>query len=72
MSEPYANDEKLFLIPTRTKYKLPKTMSYPIGAESVSLALADVPQRDQAGDGEAVDHHVHAVERPSTEGSNQR
>jgi hypothetical protein len=46
MSEPYANDEQSFLIPTRNKFKLPKTMSYPIGAESVSVALADVPQRD--------------------------
>lgn len=46
MNESNPDDEQAFLIPTRNRYKLPKTMSYPIGAESVSAALADVPQRD--------------------------
>jgi hypothetical protein len=32
------------MIPTKMKSKLPKTLSYPIGAEAISAALADVPQ----------------------------
>ncbi len=40
------NDEQPFLIPTDHRFKLPKTMSYPIGAEFVSELLANVPQRD--------------------------
>jgi hypothetical protein len=41
------NDGKSFLIPTTGhKTKLPKTMSYPIGAELVSQGLAGVPQQD--------------------------
>lgn len=39
-------DEKSFLIPTSHKYRLSKTLSYPIGAEMVSQGLAGVPQRD--------------------------
>jgi hypothetical protein len=38
--------EKSFLIPTNSKFKLPKTLSYPIGAEVVSQGLAGVPQID--------------------------
>ncbi len=44
------------MIPTRHKAKLPRTLSYPIGAEAISAALAGVPRagsfsltfRDQA------------------------
>lgn len=36
--------EDVVLIPTSFKSKLPHTLSYPIGAEGVSLALKDVPQ----------------------------
>ena len=32
------------LIPTKQKFKLSKTMAYPIGAETVSEAFAGVPQ----------------------------
>jgi hypothetical protein len=46
MNELNLDDEQPFLIPTNYRAKLPKTMSYPIGAESVSVALAQVPQRD--------------------------
>jgi hypothetical protein len=38
-----------FVIPTKYKGKLPHTHSYPIGAEALSLALADVPQLAQLG-----------------------
>jgi hypothetical protein len=31
------------MIPTRCKAKLPKTLSYPLGAEAISKALADAP-----------------------------
>jgi hypothetical protein len=31
------------MIPTRIKSKLPKTLSYPLGAEAISKALADAP-----------------------------
>jgi hypothetical protein len=36
--------EELVLIPTGFKSKLPQTLSYPTGAEVLSLAFADVPQ----------------------------
>ena len=32
------------LIPTKNKYKLPKSMSYPLGAKEISESLAEVPQ----------------------------
>jgi len=35
------------VIPTRSKAKLPAHLSYPLGAEAVSRALAGVPQFDQ-------------------------
>jgi hypothetical protein len=31
------------MIPTRSKSKLPKALSYPLGAEAISQALADAP-----------------------------
>lgn len=31
------------MIPTRSKSKLPKTLSYPLGAQAISEALADAP-----------------------------
>jgi hypothetical protein len=31
------------MIPTRHKSKLPKTLSWPVGAEAISAGLADVP-----------------------------
>jgi len=34
------------MIPTRYKQKLPKDLSYPLGAKEVSQALAAVPQFD--------------------------
>jgi hypothetical protein len=46
MNESNLDDEQSFLIPTDHRAKLPKTMSYPIGAESVSETLAQVLQRD--------------------------
>jgi hypothetical protein len=36
--------EDIVLIPTGFKSKLPHTLSFPIGAEAISLALKDVPQ----------------------------
>ena len=35
------------LIPTRNKSKLPKTLSYPLGAKEISEALAEVPQYNE-------------------------
>ena len=35
------------MIPTRSKSKLPKSLSYPIGAEAISEALADAPHADE-------------------------
>lgn len=35
------------LIRTTSKFKLPNTLSYPIGAEEISRQLQDVPQFDQ-------------------------
>jgi hypothetical protein len=35
---------ELALIPTQYKTKLPHTVSYPLGAEALSVAFADVPQ----------------------------
>jgi hypothetical protein len=35
------------LIPTRIKFKLPHTMSYPIGAESISEAFFGIPQYEK-------------------------
>jgi hypothetical protein len=32
------------LIPTKLKFKLPQTMTYPIGAEAISQEFTDVPQ----------------------------
>jgi hypothetical protein len=34
------------VIPTEYKSKIPKTLSYPVGAKAISAALADVPQRE--------------------------
>jgi hypothetical protein len=36
--------EEIVLIPTSFKSKIPHTLSYPIGAETISSALRDVPQ----------------------------
>jgi hypothetical protein len=36
--------EQQFAIPTASKAKIPHKLSYPIGAESISIALASVPQ----------------------------
>jgi hypothetical protein len=41
------------------------------GAQPTSIALADVPGGDQAGDDEAVDHNIHAVQGPAAECRNQ-
>src|SRR5271165_3625476 len=41
------------------------------GAQPTGIALADVPGGDQAGDDEAVNHDVHTVQGPATEGRNQ-
>ena len=38
------NDSSLYLIPTAGKDKIAHTHSYPIGAEALSRALADMPQ----------------------------
>lgn len=35
------------IIPTRNKNRVPRALSYPIGAEAISKALADVPQFDE-------------------------
>jgi hypothetical protein len=35
------------MIPTRSKSKLPKTLSYPLGAEEISQALAETPQVEE-------------------------
>ena len=35
------------MIPTRSKSKLPKTLSYPLGAEAISVALAGAPHVDE-------------------------
>ena len=35
------------MIPTRSRSKLPKALSYPIGAEAISEALADAPHADE-------------------------
>jgi hypothetical protein len=35
------------MIPTRSKSKLPKTLSYPLGAEAISEALADAPHASE-------------------------
>jgi hypothetical protein len=35
------------MIPTRSKAKLPKTLSYPLGAEAISEALAGAPHADE-------------------------
>ena len=35
------------MIPTHYKMKLPGSLAYPVGAELLSAALADVPQRDR-------------------------
>ena len=36
--------QDLAMIPTQYRKKLPHTLSYPLGAEALSIALADVPQ----------------------------
>ena len=41
-------------------------------AQHARLSFADVPGGDQRGNDEAVDHHVHAVQRPAAEGCDQR
>ena len=33
------------IIPTRTRRKIPHELSYPIGAERISVALAETPQQ---------------------------
>ena len=35
------------MIPTRSKSKLPKALSYPLGAEAISQALAGAPHADE-------------------------
>jgi hypothetical protein len=35
------------MIPTRSKSKLPKALSYPLGAEAISEALADAPHASE-------------------------
>jgi len=35
------------MIPTHYKMRVPRTLAYPIGAELVSSALAEVPQRER-------------------------
>jgi len=40
---------ELLLIPTRYKRKLPNTLSYPLGAEALSIAFAGVPQFSDLG-----------------------
>src|SRR5271168_1232202 len=42
------------------------------GTEQAGLPLADVPEHDEAGQNEAVDHDVHAVEHPAGEGGEER
>jgi hypothetical protein len=37
------------VIPTRRKSKIPKTLSYPIGAKAITAALAGVPQEELLG-----------------------
>jgi hypothetical protein len=39
--------DELHIFPTTFRGKHPKLVAYPIGAEALSLALADVPQADQ-------------------------
>lgn len=39
--------KEMKLIPTRNKSKLPKSMSYPLGAKEISEALAEVPQYNE-------------------------
>jgi hypothetical protein len=39
--------DELRIFPTTFRGKHPKLVSYPIGAEALSLALADVPQAEQ-------------------------
>jgi len=41
-----AHDDNSFVIPTRSKSKIPQTHSYPLGAKAISEALIDVPQRE--------------------------
>jgi hypothetical protein len=40
-------------------------------AKQARLSGADVPQRDQAGNDEAVDHDIKAVEAPAAKGGDQ-
>ena len=42
------------------------------GTEQTGLPFTDVPEHDEAGQNEAVDHDVHAVEHPAGEGSEER
>jgi hypothetical protein len=37
------------MIPTRSQAKLPKALSYPLGAEAISAALADAPHAAEFG-----------------------
>jgi len=41
-----AQKDSICVIPTKSKSKIPKTHSYPIGAKAISDALADVPQHE--------------------------
>jgi hypothetical protein len=41
-----AHDDNIFVIPTRSKSKIPQTHPYPLGAKAISDALIDVPQRE--------------------------
>jgi hypothetical protein len=41
-----AHDDNIFVIPTRSKSRIPQTHSYPLGAKAISEALIDVPQRE--------------------------
>ncbi len=37
------------LIPTQFKSKLPKTLSWPVGAQAISIGLEDVPHASECG-----------------------